>query len=118
MKALEHGSRHAQRRAVDGSLSEKRQYFVQNTTTTKPHRDALRKNILVALGEDLRRGEVERTHSDASAGESRWLGAFIMALGGGIAASTAAIVPPPGRLRKPLPYPEPPRPTARGSWLP
>ena len=67
---------------------EKRQYYVQHTTTTEAAIEMhYGSNILVALGEDLGAGKWSVRIQMRPLVNLVWLGAFIMALGGGIAAS-------------------------------
>jgi cytochrome c-type biogenesis protein CcmF len=66
----------------------KRQYYVQHTTTTEAAIEMhYGSNILVALGEDLGAGKWSVRIQMRPLVNLVWLGAFIMALGGGIAAS-------------------------------
>jgi cytochrome c-type biogenesis protein CcmF len=65
---------------------EKRQYYVQHTTTTESAIEMhYGSNILVALGEDLGAGKWSIRIQIRPLVNLVWLAAFIMALGGGIA---------------------------------
>ncbi len=67
---------------------EKRQYYVQHTTTTEAAIEMhYGSNLLIALGEDLGAGKWSVRIQMRPLVNLVWLGAFIMALGGAIAAS-------------------------------
>jgi cytochrome c-type biogenesis protein CcmF len=67
---------------------EKRQYYVQHTTTTESAIEMhYGSNVLVALGEDLGAGKWSIRIQIRPLVNFVWLAAFIMALGGAIAAS-------------------------------
>ena len=67
---------------------EKRQYYVQHTTTTEAAIEMhYGSNLLVALGEDLGAGKWSIRIQMRPLVNLVWLAAFIMAVGGGIALS-------------------------------
>jgi cytochrome c-type biogenesis protein CcmF len=67
---------------------EKRQYYVQRSTTTEAAIEMhYGSNVLVALGEELGAGKWSIRIQIRPLVNFVWLAAFIMALGGGIAAS-------------------------------